>query len=353
MILRSGAALIGRYLKDCRKVFSSPSYSISSNFASMESKHVQNGNALSLASLPKEQLTSFMQDIDAVMFDCDGVLWLGMDPLENAQALVIKLRSMGKKVFFMTNNSTRTQEEFLEKFNKLGFEASVDEIVGTAFLAALYLKECGFKDKVYVIGSEGITKELAKVGIDSLPIGPDAVDPTSLRWNPQDYNIDLDPSVGAVIVGFDHHISYTKILKAASYLNNDKCLFVATNTDEQFPARGLSSIVCPGTGTFVNAVKTAAGREPVVMGKPEPFPFEYVQRKHNLQPNRVLMVGDRGNTDILFGRECGLWTLLVMSGVTDINSMRRWETSQDPAEKMCVPDYYSQDVNEFYKLLQN
>jgi len=60
-----------------------------------------------------------------VFFVLTGVLWLGMDPLENAQALVIRLRKMGKKVFFMTNNSTRTQEEFLEKFNKLGFEATV------------------------------------------------------------------------------------------------------------------------------------------------------------------------------------------------------------------------------------
>jgi len=61
----------------------------------------------------------------------------------------------------------------------------------------------------------------------------------------------------------------------------------------------------------------------------------------------------RGNTDILFGRKCGLWTLLVMSGVTDIDSMRRWEKSEDPVEKLCVPDYFSQDVNEFYKLLNN
>ncbi|CAL8120386.1 unnamed protein product [Orchesella dallaii] len=353
MFVKRAAALVTKYFKDCNKLLTQPTYCSAHSIVKMDSKHVQNGNAVSLTSLPKLQLTSFMQNIDAVMFDCDGVLWLGMDPLENAQALVKKLRSMGKKVFFMTNNSTRTQEEFLEKFNKLGFEATVDEIVGTAFLAALYLKEQGFKGKAYVVGSEGITKELAKVGIDSLPIGPDTVDPSSLRWNPLDYNIDLDPIVGAVVVGFDHHISYTKILKAASYLNSNKCLFVATNTDEQFPARGLSTIVCPGTGSFVSAVKTAAGREPVVMGKPESFPFEYVQRKHNLQPNRVLMVGDRGNTDILFGRQCGLWTLLVMTGVTDIKTMRNWETSQDPVEKMCVPDYYSQDVNEFYQLLLN
>lgn len=62
-----------------------------------------------------------------------GVLWHGMDPLKNAQALVIKLREMGKKVFFITNNSNRTRAEFLEKFNNLGFQATVVSFLTETF----------------------------------------------------------------------------------------------------------------------------------------------------------------------------------------------------------------------------
>jgi phosphoglycolate phosphatase len=94
-----------------------------------------------------------------------------MDPIPGAQELVIKLRSLGKKIFFLTNNSTKTREEFVDKFNVLGFEASLEEIVATAHLAALYLKERNFGGKVYVLGTTGITRELDNVGIESLPVG--------------------------------------------------------------------------------------------------------------------------------------------------------------------------------------
>lgn len=105
---------------------------------------------MKLSEVSKHEFLEFMDNIDAVMFDCDGeiffygiqnckliranflkfhiisgVLWLGMEPMLNAQALVIKLRAIGKKIFFMTNNSTSTREEFLEKFNKLGFDSKV------------------------------------------------------------------------------------------------------------------------------------------------------------------------------------------------------------------------------------
>jgi len=262
---------------------------------------------------------------------------------------------IGKKVFFLTNNSTKTRGEFLEKFNSLGFEATEEEIISTAYLTALYLKGIGFERKAYVVGSKGITQELAAVGIECLPVGPEPVPITSETWSDKDFaNVSLDPEVGAVIVGFDHHFSYIKALKAASYLNENgywgkERLFIATNTDEQFPGRGAQKkLVFPGTGTFVSAISTCAGREPTIMGKPETFPFQLIQQEYNLKPSRVLMVGDRGNTDILFGKKCGLKTLLVLSGVTTLAQMHAWEESK-MEDHLYVPDYYAKDVSDVCK----
>merc|ERR1719369_2468188 len=131
------------------------------------------------------------------------------------------------------------------------------------------------------------------------------------------------------------------MMKGASYANLPGALFVATNTDEQFPMKGTPMIV-PGTGAIVAAVTTAAGRSPVVLGKPSKYMFEIVQRRHpGIQPARTLMIGDRANTDILLGKNCGLQTLLVGSGVHSLAETRAWETSSLEEERRLVADYYT------------
>ena len=117
----------------------------------------------------------------------------------------------------------------------------------------------------------------------------------------------------------------------------------------------------PGTGSMVAAVATAAGRQPVVLGKPSKFMFEIVARRHpGIVPARTLMIGDRwefvsilcimmysdrvrvhrANTDILLGKNCDLQTLLVGSGVHSLAETRGWEASEDPEQRRMVADFY-------------
>ena len=92
---------------------------------------------------------------------------------------------------------------------------------------------------------------------------------------------------------------------------------------------------------MVAAVSTAAGRQPVVLGKPSKFMFEIVQKRHpDIQPARTLMIGDRANTDIMLGKNCGLQTLLVGSGVHSLAATRVWETSALEEERRMVADHY-------------
>jgi len=297
--------------------------------------------------LTADNVKSFVNSFDNVLADCDGVLWNGMEAIPGSPETINQFIKMGKKVFFLTNNSTKTREEFLSKCHKLGFEATVDNIYSTAFAAASYLKNRGFNKKVFVVGSKGITQELDKVGIKHFGEGPDILPDDIVSYVKR--GVTLDPEVGAVIVGFDDHFSYIKMLKAASYLLKPEVLFIGTNTDERFPS-SEQSIVIPGTGCIVEAVRLAADRDPIVLGKPSPYIFDVMAKEYNLDPSRTIMIGDRMNTDILLGKNCNLQaTLLVLTGVTYQSDVERLVTS--PTKDDVIPDYYLPALGDLLPLL--
>lgn len=194
-------------------------------------------------------------------------MWQNVTPLPGAADVLNTFRDLGKKVFYVTNNSTKTRAELAKKCEDLKFKASEGEVVCTANMVAQYLKDLNFKKKVYVIGSEGkklqfssifvstkirigilinqlfvlgISKELTMAGISHSGIGPDVT-----RKEVPYFDIELEENIGAVIVGFDDHFSYPKLLKATTYLNDENVLFIATNTDERFPISNSKKVV-PG-----------------------------------------------------------------------------------------------------------
>lgn len=124
------------------------------------------------------------------------------------------------------------------------------EIVCTAWTLATYLKSINFTDKCYVIGSQGIAKELEKAKINFFGVGPNSnqvPDPGAFDYK----TMQLDPEVKCVAVGFDHYFNYPKLVEATSYAHgNPNCLFIATNDDAQLPAGPHSKITIPGTGKF-------------------------------------------------------------------------------------------------------
>uniref|UniRef100_A0A8W7PWH6 4-nitrophenylphosphatase n=1 Tax=Anopheles coluzzii TaxID=1518534 RepID=A0A8W7PWH6_ANOCL len=272
-----------------------------------------------LGSLSPAEIKQWLDSFDTVLTDCDGVIWVDNNPLPGAPEVINRFIANGKKLFFVTNNSTKTRPEFVEKAVKLGFNVTIS---------------VGFSKTVYTIGSTGITKELDAVGIRHIGIGPDTIQgslaDTVASFVP-------DPDVGAVIVGFDEHFSFVKMMKAASYLNNPDVIFIGTNTDERFP---MPDRVIPGTGSIVQAMVTCSERKPIVMGKPNPHICEIIRREYDVDPARTLMIGDRCNTDILLGKNCDFQTLLVETGIHKAEDIAKYGQSEDPAVRALVPDVY-------------
>lgn len=262
-------------------------------------------------------MVQMVQEYDCWVFDCDGTLWKGNELIEGVLEVLTLLRALGKQVLFMTNNSMKSRQAYLGKFVQLGVPATVEEIYCSSYSAAAYLDSIGFdrSKKAYVVGERGIMDELAAVGITSFG-GPDD------NGKAANFSQEMqhDAAVGAVVCGVDPGLTYYKVQYASlCLLNNPGCLFIATNAD----ARGhfTPNQEWAGAGATVGAIKAVVEREPVVTGKPSPFLLSDIIAKHNCVPHKMIMVGDRLDTDILWGRNTGMSTLLVMTGVTDDSTL--------------------------------
>ncbi|KAK0414329.1 hypothetical protein QR680_007266 [Steinernema hermaphroditum] len=297
--------------------------------------------------LNSSSFSNVLNEIDTFIFDADGVLWLGESVMPGSPALVDYLLSKNKTVIVLTNNATKSRAVYSEKLAKLGYNKMInkDSIVNPAAVVADTLDRAGLggDKKVYLIGTQGIKDELDDLGIEYFGDGPDPVENHHDGSTAFIYDIELEEQhadVGAVVVGYERHFNYIKLMKAANYLQNEKCLYIATNEDETCPGPDPNTVI-PDAGPIVAAVNVASGREPIVVGKPNTPAFEYICRRWTIDPQRTMMVGDRTNTDVKFGRDHGLKTCLVLSGCHQVEDIL--DHHENERHDM-VPDFYAENL---------
>ncbi|KAG6619744.1 hypothetical protein I3843_09G107800 [Carya illinoinensis] len=301
-------------------------------------------NVASRASqlLSSQSIGDLLNSVEAFLFDCDGVIWKGDTLIDGVPQTLDMLRSKGKKLVFVTNNSTKSRRQYANKFQSLGISVTEDEIFSSSFAAAMFLKVNNFpkEKKVYVIGGEGILEELELVGYTVLG-GPEDGKKTA-QWK-TNCLFEHDKTVGAVVVGLDPYINYYKLQYGTLCLReNPGCLFIATNRDAVGHMTDLQE--WPGAGCMVAAMCGSTEKEPIVVGKPSTFLMDFLQQKFQISCPKMCMVGDRLDTDILFGQNAGCKTLLVLSGVTSQSTL------QDPSNDI-KPDYYTNKVSDILELL--
>uniref|UniRef100_A0A5S6QLH8 Phosphoglycolate phosphatase n=1 Tax=Trichuris muris TaxID=70415 RepID=A0A5S6QLH8_TRIMR len=284
--------------------------------------------------LNRKSLQYLWNSIDCFLLDCDGVVWRGNIPIPGAAAAIDLMKRNGKRVILVTNNSTKGPPQYVEKCRRLGISVSTqNDIVTSSRVASIYLKNMPNRTgKVYVLGGQGLGSELKAANVEHFGIGPDYTDKQTVL-DDQSVDVQLESNVFAVLVGFDRYICYNKLVKAASYLKNEKCLFFATNDDAFFPSES-SQIALPGAGCIVQAVSYSSQRMPVVLGKPHTPMFEYVRDELKVDPKRAMMIGDWPPTDIRFAKRNGMASMLVLSGNATL------EDAQKPKEQEMMADFY-------------
>jgi 4-nitrophenyl phosphatase len=231
-------------------------------------------------------------EMRGLICDMDGVLWRGNSPLPGLQDLVSLLQDRGLEHVWVTNNSSRTPQEYVRKLAGVGITTSEEHVLTAAVATARHVADRHPGATVFSIGGNGVREALIAEGL----VHHD------------------DPDVGkvdVVVVGWDQQLTWQK-LATATRLILDGAAFVGTNPDRTFP---MERSLAPGNGAQTAALEAATGVEPEIIGKPAPPLYRQALARMGTAPDATLVVGDRLDTDILGGVRLGMPTALVLTGV--------------------------------------
>jgi len=293
----------------------------------------------------RQEASAYVDEhIDAILLDCDGVLYRGLDVTPEAPECLSRLMEKGKKLFFVTNNAGQNRQQLRDKLATILDcpQLTEEQMISSSYSCAQYLKEQLLdKDsgrRVHVIGSEGLCEELFKTGF-KVSGGASEERAGMSRDELAAYDFDaLDP-VDAVVVGLDTDFNYRKLCIANVLLQrNPYALFVATNEDA-FDLVGADARHLPGNGSLVKALEHASQRKAVNVGKPSLVLADLIQRQHGLDASRSMFVGDRLDTDIRFGVEGGMVSALVLTGCVtaqDLVALGKG-TKEEPIPDVILP----------------
>lgn len=230
------------------------------------------------------------RSIRHLLIDLDGVLYLGSTPLPDAAAFIDWLRYHAITFRLVSNNSTITPQQYVEKLQGMGIAVTVEEIFTSALATARYLShQEGKPPTVYAVGEVGLHTALREAGM-----------------------IITDESPNWVVVGLDRHFNYDKLTRASLAIQAG-ARYIATNPDTSLPTEhGLM----PGAGSIQAAITAASGATPLIIGKPRPVMLDLAREQLNGAREDTAAIGDRLDTDIEGAIAAYLPSILVLTGVS-------------------------------------
>ncbi|MEL7625666.1 MAG: HAD-IIA family hydrolase [Anaerolineaceae bacterium] len=252
-------------------------------------------------------ITDHFPMLKGLILDMDGVLWHDNKPLGNLPGIFDQIQDLGLDFVLATNNSAKTIEEYQEKLAGFGVVVKPERIL-TSAVATFFIVRNSHPGKhlIYIVGSQSFEKDARKRGFEVLPEGDKR-------------------QADMVIVGLDQKLTYSKIDYASRQVRSG-AEFIATNTDATYPTpNGLA----PGAGSMVAAIQTAAGKEPLVIGKPSPAMYIQAMKVMGLTADQVLCVGDRLETDILGAHRGGFHSAFLLSGVSTLEDLSKSDLQPD------------------------
>lgn len=257
-----------------------------------------------------------VSQLKMILFDLDGTVYHDDVLIGNAKQTFQKLRDNGIQIVYLTNNSSCTKNEYVEKLTKIGIFDKTDIIYSSLDCAVDFLNKYKNGKTVYAVATKKVKEFLSKNGIK------------------------LSNKADIVLLTFDKELNYKKIVKANELIANGS-EYIVTHPDFVCPTKGVS---IPDVGSFIELFKASNGKTPsIVIGKPYRYMAEFLLEKLKFSNENVAMVGDRIYTDIQFGVNSKITSILVLSGETTLEQYKSGNVNAD---------YVLQDINFLPELLK-
>lgn len=250
------------------------------------------------------------------LLDMDGTIYLDDDLFDGTLDFLEKVKSCGGKYIFLTNNSSKSTEDYVKKLARIGINACEDDFLTSTDATIRYILSNYPNHKFYSFGTDSFTKQLKDAGIDVVT--------------------DIEEGIEGLVISNDQELTFKKLDDASRLLLKQEVIYIATNPDWVCPT---SYGYVPDCGSFCEMLKRATGREPHFIGKPAPEMIWIALEKFGYNREDALMVGDRLYTDIASGNNAGVDTVFVLSGEG---------TLEDLEASSVKPTYVMKNIRELY-----
>lgn len=252
------------------------------------------------------------------LLDMDGTIYLDNDLFDGTLDFLKEVKSRGGRYLFVTNNSSKSTDAYVNKLKSIGIDANEDDFLTSTNATILYIQEKYQGRRFYCIGTRSFYDQLCDAGIN--------------------VTTELSDSVDGIVLGNDNELNFKKLEDACKLLLND-IIYIATNPDWVCPtAFGY----VPDCGSIAEMLWRATGKKPYFIGKPRPEMLTLAMNKFGYSKEESVMIGDRVYTDIASGYNAGIDTIFVLSGE---GTLADAEGSNTP------PTYIYKNIREIYNNL--
>ncbi len=249
----------------------------------------------------------------------DGTIYLDDELFDGTLDFLSYVKSIGGKYLFLTNNSSKGIDKYVEKLSRIGIESTEDDFLTSADATIAYLKQKGYK-KIYAMGTDSFCRQLSDAGLS--------------------ITREFDGDIDCLCISNDQELTFKKLEDASRLLLTKEVEYIATNPDWVCPT-AFGSV--PDCGSFAEMLYRVSGKKPRFIGKPEPEMVYSALARTGYQKPDALMIGDRLYTDIASGVNAGIDTAFVLSGEGTLQDLETGPTK---------PTFVFQNIRELLNELK-